>query len=543
MNLKEFSNLDNVTSYFKINNKDIFEKEINCISIVMFPGDLFFVHKNSFVFIIADCLSAEVLSKVLAALILKNISGCCIVHNADSIPIEEIIISSYSSNSLPLFCIKTEGDKENFFNGILSSIIGVQNVYNFLEEQLKNNILCIMNTEYFNIRNLTCITGLFLMHETFLLSSQFNLLCQSTIPNDKNLHNLPLNKWSKELSGFDSSKSPEPVIFDNNGCDYYCFCLKTSGNIAGYLCIKKYNELWGNLDTAYVSEIIPYFMLCMTAAYNNNLHQKSIDEYLQYVLFGLYTDENALKAETRYYNFEYYLKRFVWLLQIEPLNKTEDSIPDAVISKIKYLAKQIYYKNTFITQKSQIISIQLKNNTKNNDEHIKMYQMLIDNLESEYPQYRFYIGVSRAYENIYQLKYAYEDAKFGLMIGKTLFSNTSKKIFCYDDLLIYHLLYDQINNPILGRLYNNTIKKIKLYDNKKDGQLYKTLYELIEFNFNLNKAAENLYIHRNTLYQRIKKIEEIIDLPMHNLETQLLLQLGLKLDYIQNQTNKLEDKD
>ncbi|MBE6082989.1 MAG: PucR family transcriptional regulator, partial [Tissierellaceae bacterium] len=58
---------------------------------------------------------------------------------------------------------------------------------------------------------------------------------------------------------------------------------------------------------------------------------------------------------------------------------------------------------------------------------------------------------------------------------------------------------------------------------------FQTIQVLIKHNFNFSEAADKLFIHRNTLYQRLKKIEKIIGLDIDSSETRLVLQLGLKI--------------
>lgn len=548
MNLEDFSKLNNVTLVFDIHSNTLLQRNITNVSIIAFSGSLFWVQKDDFVFIIKDFISDEALKKIIIALISKKIMGCCIIHSSDLTTINTEAVSLFSLNSLPLFHFVKGSPSENFWRTVLFPIIREGKILSFFEQQLKNNIICLMNSEDFNVKNLTSIVSLFLQNEVFLFSKQFHLLCFSSPVNDKASSDLPFKKWSEELSGWNinQSSSLEPVVFDHNGCEYYCFSLKSFNNIIGYLCIEKFNQKWGNLNTFFIVELLPYFILCMVSTSKNELmHHKSMEEHLQNVLYGLYTDEGALKAEATYYNFEYYLDRYVWILQIEPLNKkkytVENNVPDAVLAKAKHLSMQVFYNNMFLTQKSQIVSIHIKSE-KNNEKVLEKFQMILNDLELQCPEYSFYIGISRAYSDMYKLRYAYEDATFSLIMGKTLFSNTNKKTFCYDDLLIYHLLYQQIDNPILDRLYNNTIKKIKLYDLEKQDQLYETLNELINCDFNLTQAHENLYLHRNTLYQRIKKIEKIIGFSTRSLETKLLLQLGLKLDHIHNVINQRNEK-
>ena len=67
------------------------------------------------------------------------------------------------------------------------------------------------------------------------------------------------------------------------------------------------------------------------------------------------------------------------------------------------------------------------------------------------------------------------------------------------------------------------------YDRENHTQLLKTLYCYLACGLNATAAAEALYIHRNTLYQRLGKIETLITSNLNNPETRLYLQISYQI--------------
>lgn len=61
---------------------------------------------------------------------------------------------------------------------------------------------------------------------------------------------------------------------------------------------------------------------------------------------------------------------------------------------------------------------------------------------------------------------------------------------------------------------------------EKSEHLEETLLTYIELNYSLKKTAQKLYIHPNTLYQRLKKIETILNISFDNPDDLLKLQLA-----------------
>lgn len=76
-------------------------------------------------------------------------------------------------------------------------------------------------------------------------------------------------------------------------------------------------------------------------------------------------------------------------------------------------------------------------------------------------------------------------------------------------------------HPSLVALYD--------YDKKNGTELLKTLETYINCNCNAVTAAGELYIHRNTFYQRLSRIQELERLNLEDSEERLYLQMSIKL--------------
>jgi sugar diacid utilization regulator len=156
-----------------------------------------------------------------------------------------------------------------------------------------------------------------------------------------------------------------------------------------------------------------------------------------------------------------------------------------------------------IVDDSQILSVRQKDDESDDSIRRKLGEML-EELERRLGPLRFVVGASRAYRNLYELRNAYRDAVFSIRVGMLIFKG-SRKILSYDDILLYRLLYDQLNNPIIQRLYANTVKNVASHDEQRTACLMRTARALVQNNFHVVDTAAELGIHRNTLYQRIDK--------------------------------------
>ncbi|MFQ8898900.1 MAG: helix-turn-helix domain-containing protein [[Clostridium] scindens] len=62
-------------------------------------------------------------------------------------------------------------------------------------------------------------------------------------------------------------------------------------------------------------------------------------------------------------------------------------------------------------------------------------------------------------------------------------------------------------------LYDSMLSVLKDYDEKNNSSIVDTLLEvMLNHAMNLKKAAENMFVHYNTVQYRIKKIEDLLQM-------------------------------
>ena len=77
--------------------------------------------------------------------------------------------------------------------------------------------------------------------------------------------------------------------------------------------------------------------------------------------------------------------------------------------------------------------------------------------------------------------------------------------------------------------YNETIGVLFNYDKENNTELVKTLNMLVQCMGNKTKAANALFLHRNTLQYRIKKIEELTGLSLNDGENLIRIAIITKI--------------
>lgn len=107
----------------------------------------------------------------------------------------------------------------------------------------------------------------------------------------------------------------------------------------------------------------------------------------------------------------------------------------------------------------------------------------------------FRIGYAAQVHKLNQISIAYEESQFALLIGEP-----ERQLIPYSDIetkALIHQLDEALKQRYLKRILPDTSHKV-----------LQTLQAFFECNLNLAQSAEALFIHRNTLIYRLKKIKE-----------------------------------
>ncbi len=84
----------------------------------------------------------------------------------------------------------------------------------------------------------------------------------------------------------------------------------------------------------------------------------------------------------------------------------------------------------------------------------------------------------------------------------------------------------------LRRFYEDTLGQLVEHDERKQGDLIRTLNGFFQANGNLAKAAQDLDVHRNTLVYRLERIAELTEMNLDDADNRLILHLALKIQRV-----------
>lgn len=154
-------------------------------------------------------------------------------------------------------------------------------------------------------------------------------------------------------------------------------------------------------------------------------------------------------------------------------------------------------------------------------------QSFLSIIQDIFSNYEIRIGVSTRFTDIFEVKNAFQQMQAIQSVYQKL--NYEKNITFYEDILLYHFMELASKEHDLNKFCLPILKKIEEYDNENGTLLKESLEAYLESGRNIQKAAERLYMHKNTLYYRLKRIEDFFNLDLNDENLCFNLQFSLRM--------------
>ncbi len=118
-----------------------------------------------------------------------------------------------------------------------------------------------------------------------------------------------------------------------------------------------------------------------------------------------------------------------------------------------------------------------------------------------------YAGLSRAFSDMGQLKKHYQYARTASWFGEIY--DQSYRAYLYDEYYLFDLFASLELNRDLNEFCNSTVLEMLKYDEQAKTDYLKSALCFLKNDKNLNKCAQEMCMHRNSMDYRIKKIEDL----------------------------------
>jgi len=138
----------------------------------------------------------------------------------------------------------------------------------------------------------------------------------------------------------------------------------------------------------------------------------------------------------------------------------------------------------------------------------------------------FSIGIGRSYSSLADLHRSYAEAEEALHLGRL--TAGPGHVTAFSDLGFLHWLYHLPPECRRENPYLDKVQALAAHDAERHSELLPTLEAYLDLGGNAQRTATHLFIHRNTLLYRLKRIEEICQVDLNDPLTRLNLHLALK---------------
>ncbi len=133
-------------------------------------------------------------------------------------------------------------------------------------------------------------------------------------------------------------------------------------------------------------------------------------------------------------------------------------------------------------------------------------------------------GVGGPEPGLEGIRRSYLEAREAFEIGVAL--ETDGRIYRFDDLLPYHFL--RVEPVLVDRFVEQTLGPLIEYDERRKGDLLKTIEAYFDSNGSVKMAGETLFAHPHTVSYRLKQVEKLTGWSLRDPEDKLRLQLALR---------------
>ena len=142
-------------------------------------------------------------------------------------------------------------------------------------------------------------------------------------------------------------------------------------------------------------------------------------------------------------------------------------------------------------------------------------------------EHHLHAGFSTPFRNITDVKKHYEEAARAARILQKL--KTAPAVSPAHATLLYQMMDKLPGETDFSRFEHPALRELEKYDSEHGTQLLPTLFAFARCNFSLSEASAALFIHRNTMIYRKKRIEQIADIRLDDPETRFEIQVSLAI--------------
>lgn len=152
---------------------------------------------------------------------------------------------------------------------------------------------------------------------------------------------------------------------------------------------------------------------------------------------------------------------------------------------------------------------------------------LLQGVRRAEPSWEVRVGVSRRVPSVADLRPAFEEAMRALAVGRL--TRPGVDVIHVDDIGVFDLIAQSASREEVMRFCDRITSSLRDQDARTGGELCRTLATYLDNHQSAKETAAALYIHRNTLAERLDKIRRYTNIDFENAVACLNWQVALRM--------------
>ncbi|AJA47203.1 transcriptional regulator [Clostridium pasteurianum DSM 525 = ATCC 6013] len=282
------------------------------------------------------------------------------------------------------------------------------------------------------------------------------------------------------------------------------------------------------------------------AIFMNKIERDSMNSFMKEIIFGesIFTDKVLNRASVYGYDSsKNYCAIIVDIDNFEKLTdstgvKSEENIME-IKQNVEVIILSIMNKKgkkvlNVMHRDSIIIMFPMDEKDIYEDRYLDSANEIVKTVSEKMKELTVSVGIGSSTNKLRDFHISVDQAQKALNMIRIF--GEKNTVRTYKKLGIYRIFFETNNKREMKQIYYEMLGKLIEYDNKNESNMLKTLETYISEGANLGKAAEKLFIHRNTMKYRMNRIEEILECDLKDInilfEFMEAIKIGKFLNYI-----------
>lgn len=334
-----------------------------------------------------------------------------------------------------------------------------------------------------------------------------------------------------EGNRFHLASDRDGKIYELERKRYRIFRTGGKDQVLAFLCVMEREERpFTETDREILRETLPYIIIWLYSETRMGQYVgRSVENFFADVMDGNYQKEEEMRADARALGLAPDRLRCIAGVSVAQMSTDET---DRLYRRMGLYLDSCKCSYTLYSNAGAVFTILAPAREYASPREMDwIFSDLVNDLRESFHRSDLRLCVSRLYGRLGELPQAQEEFRF-LLQGEL---EGESSVCYYEDFMADHLLAEMQEQPAVCHVYQSVMERIERYDRENKAEMRKTLSVLTECSFNLSQAAQKLYLHRNTMYRRVEKIEAILGFDLENAKTRLLLELMMQMDRVKRE--------